>query len=279
MMFHNRDTKKKRFKTFYAHPYSFWERSSNENANKLIRRFVPKGTDIKKLKDKNVRRIEQRGGILNKKMKWTPEEKAEKVLAYLQEKYGEEFVPVSISQSGWGQGHDVIYAYSKDGTKENTFPVWGTIMDDGSYAMRDGYFGILIKDEYEAVMSGIVNGIYQDFKLYTSFGKGIVFPDRLNKDTEIDEIYHEDELFTSDTAIFLKESSAKGIDVSESLKIIAQSMKEKKLVGEVSIYIAYDEQFETISREILSKNTEDYLAEGSGRYIWVNPNLEIDEVK
>jgi IS30 family transposase len=44
---------------YYAHPYSAYERGSNENQNKLIRRFVPKGSDIGKLKNGDIRRIEQ----------------------------------------------------------------------------------------------------------------------------------------------------------------------------------------------------------------------------
>ena len=43
---------------YYAHPYSSWERGSNENGNKLLRRFVPKGTDIGKLTVKELQRIE-----------------------------------------------------------------------------------------------------------------------------------------------------------------------------------------------------------------------------
>ena len=33
---------------YYAHPYSSWERGSNENVNRMIRRFIPKGSDISK---------------------------------------------------------------------------------------------------------------------------------------------------------------------------------------------------------------------------------------
>lgn len=47
-----------RFKLYYAHPYSSWERGTNENANKMIRRFIPKGTDIGKLNQREIKRIE-----------------------------------------------------------------------------------------------------------------------------------------------------------------------------------------------------------------------------
>jgi len=49
----------KRTMCYYAHPYSAWEHGSNENANRLIRRFVPKGTDIGKLTNRDIQRIEQ----------------------------------------------------------------------------------------------------------------------------------------------------------------------------------------------------------------------------
>jgi len=43
---------------YYAHPYSSWERGSNENGNRILRRFVPKGTDIGKLTEIEIQRIE-----------------------------------------------------------------------------------------------------------------------------------------------------------------------------------------------------------------------------
>jgi IS30 family transposase len=43
---------------YYAHPYSSWERGSNENSNRILRRFVPKGTDIGRLTARKLQTIE-----------------------------------------------------------------------------------------------------------------------------------------------------------------------------------------------------------------------------
>lgn len=48
----------KRTTCYYAHPYSSWERGSNENANRLIRRFIPKGSNIEKYSDTKIKEIE-----------------------------------------------------------------------------------------------------------------------------------------------------------------------------------------------------------------------------
>ena len=49
---------KKRTTLYFAHAYSAWERGSNENQNKMIRRFIPKGTDIHEITDKEIKTIE-----------------------------------------------------------------------------------------------------------------------------------------------------------------------------------------------------------------------------
>ena len=45
-------------KVFFAHPYSSWERGSNENLNGLIRRYLPKKTDFRQVTDEQIQHIE-----------------------------------------------------------------------------------------------------------------------------------------------------------------------------------------------------------------------------
>ena len=52
-------TKGPRTKVYYCHPYSSWERGSNENANGIIRRFIPKGTPIEQYSDEDIARVER----------------------------------------------------------------------------------------------------------------------------------------------------------------------------------------------------------------------------
>ena len=48
----------KRTYLFYCHPYSSWERGTNENTNKLIRRHIPKGEDFDEKQDRDIEFIE-----------------------------------------------------------------------------------------------------------------------------------------------------------------------------------------------------------------------------
>lgn len=53
-----RNKEKKRTTIYYCHPYSSWERGTNENTNKLIRRFIPKGALIEDYTDEELTYIE-----------------------------------------------------------------------------------------------------------------------------------------------------------------------------------------------------------------------------
>lgn len=60
--------KKKRCDAFFAHPFTASERGSNENANRIVRRFVPKGADISDYTRKQIQKIENWINALPRKL-------------------------------------------------------------------------------------------------------------------------------------------------------------------------------------------------------------------
>ena len=43
---------------YFTHPYSSWEKGTNENTNGLIRQYFPKGTDFNKVSDDAIQLVE-----------------------------------------------------------------------------------------------------------------------------------------------------------------------------------------------------------------------------
>ena len=58
MALHKTFTKTTGIKVYFAHPYSSWERGSNENTNGLIRRFYAKGTDFSKISETDLTNLQ-----------------------------------------------------------------------------------------------------------------------------------------------------------------------------------------------------------------------------
>lgn len=56
---YDRRKKEPRFEIYYAHPYRSGERGSNENGNRLIRRFIPKGTVITNVSEEFIKQVEE----------------------------------------------------------------------------------------------------------------------------------------------------------------------------------------------------------------------------
>ena len=61
---HNRpeeiDENKRRTVVYYADPYSSWQKGMNENCNGILRRFIPKGTDLNNVSKEKLEKVLQK---------------------------------------------------------------------------------------------------------------------------------------------------------------------------------------------------------------------------
>ena len=55
---HKLFTKNTKIKVYFTHPYSPWERPTNENSNGLVRDYFPKGTDFNKITSKKIKQVQ-----------------------------------------------------------------------------------------------------------------------------------------------------------------------------------------------------------------------------
>lgn len=65
---HKTLTKKTNIQVFFAHPYSSWERGTNENTNGLIRQYFPKDTDFNKVSTYTIKKAQNQLNIRPRKV-------------------------------------------------------------------------------------------------------------------------------------------------------------------------------------------------------------------
>ena len=47
-----------RFDVYYCHSYAAWEKGTNENHNRMLRRWFPKGTDFSRITKKRIAAVQ-----------------------------------------------------------------------------------------------------------------------------------------------------------------------------------------------------------------------------
>ena len=189
------------------------------------------------------------------------------VMEHLKNKYGEEFKEIAVEPAGVLAKYDTFHLYPKAGTRDDKF-IASCSSTNAGLSISDGYFGILIHDEYENVMNEIVGEVCDEYFLMVSTQPDAIWNDRYNKDTKITDLYRKGEYksYQSALKIHIKESSLSNQNIKDMLQTIAQAMIDKQLISWVSADIVKDEQYDDFKdktvdeiNNIASKFWKDYF--------------------
>lgn len=194
------------------------------------------------------------------------------MLTYANDKYGETFEADTLVMANWAYHYDKLYAHPA-GRPEDEFLIEHYVDEQGRSSFADGYFGILIKDEYKENIEAIVKPVFPESKVFVSFNES-VFSNRLNANSMVKDIYNAEEKFTSSIIVFIPQRciGKNEFDIGP-FEIIGKEMIEKKITGRVSFYLLENELFDSItegnSNEILNRTKK--LDQHN---LWISRQLE-----
>lgn len=196
------------------------------------------------------------------------------MLAYVAEKYGTTFVADTLIKASWAYHYDKLYVYP-EGQPENKFEIHRYQDEAGNTRYADGYFGILIEDDYDHAVSDIVQSSIGEAIVYTSFDQEI-YTNRLKPGTKISEIYHPDEKFSSQSFVFTTATQLGGDQFSEEqLTLLGQKLANEKLVSFLTLYVISDDNYADLDEETF-KNNLIKLNPSDRRMVQIDYSLAVD---
>ena len=148
------------------------------------------------------------------------------ILKHLEEKYGEKFIPLNMN-SEYIKGLDILQVY-KEGTNPVTDKVEACREEkDGKVEFYDGYFGMIIRPEYEKMIKDEVDKIFPESKVYLEYGDDN-FNEILNKDSTYEDAIKLGERLDIIVRIYIEDEKIKD-DLEEKSEELNKLLKLKKL--------------------------------------------------
>ena len=117
------------------------------------------------------------------------EQRKEEVLAYLEDRYGEEFEIASYREMSYAYDYVKMYAYPKGYSDEaHRFQIQGRLNEDGEMEYADSYVMVKLTDDYEAYIDPIIGEYFDDYKFYLEFNSEWI-TSNLPPDTQLEDLW------------------------------------------------------------------------------------------
>ncbi len=117
------------------------------------------------------------------------EKRKQEVLAYLKERYDEEFEIASYRGMSYAYDYVQMYAYPKGYSDEaHQFQIQGRLNEDKKMEYCDSYVMVKLTDEYEAYIEPIIGEYFDEYKFYIKFNSEWL-TSNLPPDTKLEDLW------------------------------------------------------------------------------------------
>ena len=169
----------------------------------------------------------------------------DEMLQHLYEKYGIEFTGVSLERGH----HDHLIAYPTSGDRDNDFVSMQRHVRDGEVEFRDTFFGVIMRDEIEAIVRDALVDIGLPNKVFFST-RTVVYDDKFDGTKNLADF---NQWVEEGNSMHLAIGVTLGTDSVESISVYAdrafEKLQETGYLLHVSLQFAPLAVFEQITRE------------------------------
>ncbi len=182
----------------------------------------------------------------------------EKMMSYMEEKYGEEFEVEALNTQVWTATYTGIQVKSAKFPEEVINVI--TYKNGTKRIYEDNYISILRRNDFNAAYQDQVNKVYKKSLVFaTSISAYLTLPSEIDQSTEINDILSNPDVRAS-VSIYVEDDSKNKDEQIDELRLL---LKEKKWLSTITIYYVKEDLLNNISWEnrndIMNKNKNCYL--------------------
>ncbi|AGF54065.1 hypothetical protein B0P06_001876 [Clostridium saccharoperbutylacetonicum] len=194
-----------------------------------------------------------------------PEAVKDRIISFLNEKYGKEFIPISLTNNDWQNITDELWVYPKGGDKKkDAFGASGQVQN-GKYTIYDDYVSVLVRDEYEDRIQKIAKEFFPQCKLDISFEFSL--PNKFGINTKLQDIIDAGSEVKYDPTVRIMVAPTLGSveEFDKKVDLFDQKMADNKLQGSPIIFYLkennLDLKFEDMNIRTYQKRRAIYIDE------------------
>ena len=188
-------------------------------------------------------------------------DKKENGTKYLNEKYGQEFIPFSKGMNNYVDNKEKTTYYTQGMISEYEYVTLFKKKGVLRTKYRDNYFGFIVQDEVEALVSKALAGEFSQYLVINPVNDEPM-PDKLGKKNKLKDLYKEDPDYVMSVIVFVK--AEEGLTEQDYVQKVSNlETKLHKTKYNLQLFAINDEYYNKINRYDYSAFWDYYVRHNS----------------